>query len=209
MTKKVLSATFVAWLPLAITIVIFSGLAYVVVQQNYRQSANDPQIQIAEDLATAIAQGQPADQIVPAQGTTELANTLSPFVMIYSASSTLVGSSALLGGKNPSFPTSVFDSVRTHGQWRQTWQPAPGVREAVVVEPFSGTSSGFLVVGRSLKEIEIRENQTERLAGLAGILALVLTFIFQLFFINRAMKPRVLEEVTLDVKLTETSPKEM
>jgi hypothetical protein len=209
MTKKVLSATFVAWLPLAITIVIFSGLAYAVVQQNYRQSANDPQIQIAEDLATAIAQGQPVNQIVPAQGTTELASTLSPFVMIYSSTSTLIGSSALLDGKNPSFPTSVFDSVRAHGQWRQTWQPAPGVREAVVVAPFSGTSSGFLVVGRSLKEIEIREGKTELMSGIAGIIALVLTFICMLFFTNRAMKPRVVEELSLDVKLTENPPKEM
>lgn len=209
MTKKVLRATFVNWLPFAIIIVIFSGLVYGTVQQVYRQSANDPQIQIAEDLATAIAQGQPADQIVPVQGTTELANTLSPFVMIYNATSTLIGSSALLDGKNPSFPTSVFDYVKAHGQWRQTWQPAPGVREAVVVQAFSGTSSGFLVVGRSLKEIEVRENQTELLSGLAGIIALVLTFIVMLFFTNKSLKPRVLEELTLDVKLTENPPKPM
>jgi len=210
MTKKVLSATFVSWLPFAIIIVIFSGLAYAVVQQNYRQGANDPQIQIAQDLATAISQGQPADQIVPAQGTTELAGTLSPFVMIYSATSTLTGSSALLDGKNPSFPTSVFDYVRVHGQWRQTWQPASNVREAVVVQSYtSGASSGFLVVGRSLKEIEIRENQTQRLSGLAGILALVLTFVVMLWTTNSAMKPKVIEEVTLDVKLTDTTPKPM
>lgn len=207
MLKKVLSATFVSWLPFAIIIVIFSGLAYATVQQAYRQSANDPQIQIAEDLASAISQGQPADQIVPAQGTTELAGTLSPFVMIYSATSTLIGSSALLDGKNPSFPTSVFDYVKAHGQWRQTWQPAPGVREAVVVKAFSGASSGFLVVGRSLKEIEVRESQTLLLSGLAGIIALVLTFIALLFFTNKALKPRVLEELFLDVKITENPPK--
>jgi hypothetical protein len=209
MTKKVLSATFVAWLPFAVIIIIFSGLAYATVQQSYRQSANDPQIQIAQDLATAISQGQPADQIVPAQGTTELAGTLSPFVMIYNATSTLVGSSALLDGKNPSFPVSVFDYVRAHGEWRQTWQPAAGIREAVVVRAFSGASSGFLVVGRSLKEIEIRENQTEFLSGLAGIIALVLTFIVLLFFTNKSMKPRVLEELSVDVKITENPPKEM
>jgi hypothetical protein len=208
MTKKVLCAAFNAWLPFAIIIVIFSGLAYAVVQQNYRQSANDPQIQIAEDLASAIAQGQPADQIVPTQGTTELAKTLSPFVMIYSSTSTLIGSSALLNGKNPSFPASVFDRVALHGEWRQTWQPAPGVREAVVVKPFSGATSGFLVVGRSLREVEARESQTVFMSGLAGVIALVLTFIVLLYFTNKAMKPRVLEEMTLDVKLTENSPKE-
>jgi hypothetical protein len=208
MTKKVLSQTFYAWLPFAVIIVIFSGLAYATVQQVYRQSANDPQIQIAQDLATAIAQGQAQpDQIVPAQGTTELGGTLSPFVMIYSSTSTLIGSSALLNGKNPSFPASVFDYVRAHGQWRQTWQPAPNVREAVVVQPYSGTTSGFLVVGRSLKEIEIRENATELMSGLAGLIALVLTFVVLLFFTNKELKPKVLEELTLDVKLTENQPK--
>jgi hypothetical protein len=189
--KKVLCATFNAWLPLVIVIVIFSGLAYAEAQQVYRQSANDPQIQIAEDLAAAIAQGQPVDQIVPAQGTTELSSTLSPFVMIYSASSTLIGSSALLDGKNPSFPTSVFDQVKVHGQWRQTWQPAPGVREAVVVTAYSGTSSGFLVVGRSLKEIEMREQSAEYMAGVAGIIALALTFIVYMYFVNKKMKPEM------------------
>ncbi len=210
MTKKVLSATFVSWLPFAIIIVIFSGLAYATVQQVYRQSANDPQIQIAEDLATAITQGQAQpNQIVPAQGTTELASTLSPFVMIYNATGTLIGSSALLNGKNPSFPASVFDYVRAHGQWRQTWQPAPNVREAIVVKAYSGTNSGFIVVGRSLREIEVRENQTLLMSTTAGIIALVLTFVVLLFFTNKAMKPRVLEDVTLDVKLTENPPKPM
>lgn len=208
MTKKVLCATFNAWLPFAIIIVIFSGLAYAAVQQSYRQSANDPQIQIAEDLATAIAQGQAQPgQIAPAQGTTEIAGTLSPFVLIYNATSTLIGSSALLDGKNPSFPTSVFDYVRAHGEWRQTWQPANGVREAVVVVPYSGGSSGFLVVGRSLKEIEIRENQTEFLSAMAGLIALVLTFIVLLYFTNKSLKSRVVEELTLDVKLTGNSSK--
>ena len=125
--------------------------------------------------------------------------------MIYNATSTLIGSSALLNGKNPSFPTLVFNYVRTHGQWRQTWQPAPGVREAVVVAPYSGTSSGFLVVGRSLKEIEIRENQTLLLSGLAGIIALVLTFIVMLFFTNRSLKPRSnWKKLSMDVKITGT-----
>lgn len=207
--KKVLSAAFVNWLPFGVIIVIFSGLVYAAVQQNYRQSANDPQIQIARDLVTAIEQGQPADQIVPPQGDTELSKTLSPFVMIYSASSTLVGSSAVLDGKLPSFPSSVLGYVKIHGEDRLTWQPRPGVREAVVVKAFSGQQSGFVVVGRSLAEIEIRENRTCLMAALAGILALALTFIIILFLTNKSMRPRVLEELSMDVKIVENSEKEM
>ena len=46
MDKKVLREVFINWLPLAVIIVIFSGLVYGVVQQNYRQGANDPLLQI-------------------------------------------------------------------------------------------------------------------------------------------------------------------
>ena len=74
---------------------------------------------------------------------------------------------------------------------------------------FGGANPGFVLAGRSLRDIEIRENQTELMSGLAGIIALVLTFIVMLFFTNKSLKPRVLEELSLDVKLTENPPKPM
>ena len=74
---------------------------------------------------------------------------------------------------------------------------------------FGGSNPGFVLAGRSLKEIEIRESQILLLSGLAGIIALVLTFIVMLFFTNKSLKPRVLDELSLDVKLTENSPKQM
>src|SRR6185436_9409124 len=42
---------FIAWLPLAVAITGVCGLVYATVHQNYRQSLNDPQIEIAEYLA--------------------------------------------------------------------------------------------------------------------------------------------------------------
>jgi hypothetical protein len=208
MTKKVLCQTFNAWLPLAVVIVIFSGLAYAAVQQNYRQSANDPQIQIAEDIADAINTGkaQP-DSIVSPEPTADISSSLATFAAIYSATGTPVGSSVSLDGKLPTLPSRIFDYARLHKEDHLTWQPKAGVRIAAVVVYFGGANPGFVLVGRSLREIEIREGQTELMSGLAGIIALVLTFIVMLYFTNKAMKPRVLEELSLDVKITENPPK--
>jgi hypothetical protein len=204
MTKKVLYQAFVNWLPFAIIIVIFSGLAYGTVQQVYRQSANDQLFQVIESITNNINQGQPLSQIVPAQGITDLTATILPFAMVYDATSTEIGSSILLDGKNPTVPAGMLAAAKARGQLAETWQPALGVREAVVVKYLSGTQSGYLVVGRSLKQTEILENQTLLMSEIAGIIALVLTFIVLLFFANRAMAPEVKEEVTLDIKLTET-----
>lgn len=204
MTKKVLCQTFYNWLPFAIIIVIFSGLAYATVQQVYRQSANDQLFQAVESLTSNIEQGQPLSQIVPAQGVTELASTILPFAIVYDASSTEIGSSVLLNGKNPSVPSGTLAAAKAKGQIAETWQPAPGVREAIVVKYLSGAQTGYLVLGRSLTRTEILENQTLLMSGMAGIAALALTFIVLLFFANKALMPEVKEEVTLDIKLTET-----
>ncbi len=168
---------FKAWLPFAVVILVLSGLAYVLVQQNYRQSANDPQIQIAEDVATAISGGTPADQIVPAEGSTEMAKTLSPFVQIYGDDGKIIGSSILVDGKNPTVPAGVFDYVKKHGQDRFTWQPKKGVRSAAVMTHFTGVRPGFVLAGRSLREVEIREQQALYLAGIGALASLVISFL--------------------------------
>ena len=49
---------FLLWLPLGLVTLILCGLVNLAVQQNYRMSANDPQIQAAEDVAAAISQGK-------------------------------------------------------------------------------------------------------------------------------------------------------
>ena len=175
--KKVILTTKKYWLPFAAVIVIFSGLVYAAVQQNFRMSANDPQIQAVEDIVNAITSGNAsADSIVTSNPTTDIASSLSTFAAVYSATGTPIGSSVALGGKLPTLPSRVFDFAKKHGQDRFTWQPSPGVRIAAVVGAFSGKDPGFILVGRSLREVEIRENQLLLMSGSAGIVALVVTF---------------------------------
>ncbi len=176
--KAVLTETTKNWLPLAVTIVIFTGLILVAVQQNYRNSANDPQIQIAEDVATAINNGSAApDAIVSPTPTTDMAASLSSFVTIYSATGTPIGSSVSLDGKLPTLPSGIFDNVKTHGQDRFTWEPQKDLRIATVVTKYTtGSDSGFVLAGRSLRDIETRESQLSLMSLIAGLAALILSF---------------------------------
>lgn len=180
--QKVLTDSLKSWLPLAAAIVIFSGLTYVSVQQSYRQMANDPQIQIAEDVADAISQGTPAESIVPATGNTDIKKSLSAFVLIYDDSGKQIGSSAIIDGKNPEYPKGVFDVVKQKGETRVTWQPQAGVRMATVVTRYTGKQSGYVVAGRSLKQVEERVEQLTKMVALATALSLIVTLLLVFLF---------------------------
>ncbi len=173
---------FMKWLPLAIVTIVLAGTVYVAIQQNYRMSANDPQIQVAEDVAEAITSGTAApDSIVPAAPTADMTKSLSTFLIIYSASGTPVGGSVALDGKIPTPPAGVFDNVKKHGQERLTWQPKAGVRMATVIVSFAGPESGYVLVGRSLEEVEARIMQLGLLVGLGTLVALILSFLAMFF----------------------------
>jgi hypothetical protein len=149
------------------------------VQQDIRQTANDPQISIAEDLSVALSSGDARPQdIVPPGQTVDISTSLDPYVIIYDASGTVLASSATLGGQTPTVPSGVFTSVAQHGEDRFTWQPRVGVRNAVVVDAWSGSgASGFILVGRSMREVEIREDNILHIAELAWILGLIVMFV--------------------------------
>jgi hypothetical protein len=145
------------WLLVAIIITGFSGLLEATVQQVIRQSADDPQIQMAEDTATALANGQQVQNVVPAEKV-DIAKSLATYIIVFDANGKAIASSAQLNGQSPSPPAGVFDYVKQNGEDRITWQPQTGVRSAAVVTQFQGSNSGFVLAGRSLREVEIRED---------------------------------------------------
>jgi len=98
-----------------------------------------------------------------------LATSLQPYVLVFDNDKNLIAENAQLNGQAPPFPPSVFDSARSRGQDRITWQPAPGVRSAVVVQPWRG---GFVVVGRSLRLVEERIDQLQLLIGFGWLVTL-------------------------------------
>ena len=176
--KKTFRKSFILWLPFAAMITFVCLLGYGLVQQDLRQTANDPQVQIVEDVAVALSSGSAAPQdIVPPGQSVDISTSLDPYVIISDASGTVLASSASLHGATPTVPNGVFANVRQNGEDRFTWQPQGGVRSAVVVRAWSGTAgSGFVLAGRSLREIEIREDNILRLTELAWLAGLVVMF---------------------------------
>lgn len=176
--KNVWLEVFKQWLPLGVAIVVLSGLVYVAVQQNYRTAANDPQIQVARDIATAINEGTPAESIVSASPTVSIDASLSTFVTMYNATNTPIGSSVSLDGKLPTLPSKVFDTVKAKGEYSFTWQPQSGIRIAAVVTSYkSGSSTGYILAGRSLKEVDLRINKLMQTTAVATALALLLSYL--------------------------------
>ena len=165
--------------------VILAGIAtgialalYAIPQQVLRNGANDPQIQLATDAAARLEGGAALAEAIPA-GEVDMARSLAPFVIAYDDQGRPLASQAKLNGGVPVPPAGVFDFVRQHGEERVSWQPilgsARGVRVAAVVERVSGAQPGFVIAGRSLREVEARIEQVRIMAGLTwlGMLALI------------------------------------
>ena len=167
------------WLPLAAVLTLVSGLVYGAVQQDLRQNANDPQIQMAEDAAAAVGSGQPAQAVVGAVPV-DMASSLAPYLMVFAANGQLVAASVRLDGAPPTLPAGLASYMSEHNEDRVTWQPRAGVRSAAVLRRVADPPGGFVLAGRSLREVEIRETAVLRLVaaiwlgGLGGLLVLVL-----------------------------------
>jgi hypothetical protein len=175
-TVQKVTHIFKKWLIVALVTSAFCCLVYAAVQQSLRQGANDPQIQMAEDIASQMENGGTTASVMSANPV-NLGHSLATFVILFNNQGTQIASSAQLHGQNPQLPGGVLDYVRQHGEDRLTWQPEPGVRIAAVVTGFSGANPGFVLVGRSLREVERRIDQITLFCGVTWLLTLGLAVI--------------------------------
>lgn len=163
------------WLPLGVTITILCGLVYGLSQYSLKMSANDPQIQMSEDLAKRLATGENPMLLMP----TEIVNLnegLGTFVIVFDETGQIMSSTARLDGKVRGVPMGVLDHAKRQGQNKVTWMPQPGLRFATVTTAFSGARNGTVLVGRSLRLIEARQRQIESYVLMGCLLALSSSF---------------------------------
>jgi hypothetical protein len=165
------------WLPIAVVALVLCCLVYLAAQQALRDGANDPQIQMAEDGASALATGSIPQSLLPA-APIDVGRSLAPFLIFYDDVGKVVASSASLHGQPPSPPAGVFEYVRKNGEERVTWQPEPGVRIASVIIRVNGSQSGFVLAGRSLREVEKRAARVMNEAGAALLFTLGISLAF-------------------------------
>jgi len=157
------------WIPAAVLATLACGLIYVVGQQGLRTAANDPQIQLAEDAATALDAGASPASVVGA-ATVDTSTSLAPFVVVYDPAGTVLASDGRLDGAAPVPPIGVLRHARSDPPNLVTWQPRSGLRFATATVPWSG---GTVMAARSLREVERREDQALALAGLGWLAMLV------------------------------------
>ena len=176
-----------------VLIALFSALTlgFVIIEQNsLRQSANDPQLGMATDLASRLARGTSASASVP-NDQTDMDASLSAFVIAYDEQGQVLASSAQLNGAVPQLPRGVLDFVRRNGEERVTWAPRRDVRIASVVRHVSGARGGFVLAGRNLREIESRKDLVLEQAALVWLGLLGILFVGTFFFgwLTRAPSP--------------------
>ena len=189
--KSLLRILF-TWVPFAVVVTGICGLIYLTVQQNYRQSLYDPQIQMAEDAAAALAKGVAADTLVPTQQI-DIAQSLAPWIAIYDEGGTHLYSSGELDGSVPKLPLGVYaytkgmigDVVdvrriplgeKIPNEDRLTWQPQPGVRQAIIVVWVPQTKQ-FVIAGRNMREVEKRESALSTTVFLAWLAIMAVSLI--------------------------------
>src|SRR5437879_10362155 len=102
---------------MALIVTGFSGLIYTAVQQDIRQSADDPQIQMAEDTAAKLANGQQLQNVVSSEKV-DIARSLAPYIIVFDTTGKPIASSAILDGQTPTIPPGVFDYVRQNDEDR-------------------------------------------------------------------------------------------
>ncbi|MFO0704634.1 MAG: hypothetical protein U0517_01485 [Candidatus Andersenbacteria bacterium] len=182
---------FLAWIPLGLAIILVTGLLYATVQQVYRRSADDPQVQIVQELARDLAAGQDPTAL-DAGKKLDLTETSAPFVILYDKDGKVMASTVTLNNNPAIVPSGALHETDNGQQNRITWQPQDGVREALVIEHYKtqdGKAEGYIVVGRSLKEIEAREADLMTMLALGLGVTLITTLVASLL-VGKLQKPK-------------------
>jgi hypothetical protein len=186
--KKIFIRSFTLWLPLVVATTGIFSFAYLATQQNYRQSLNDPQIQMAEDAAVSLAANYiPANVVVRGVSLVDMTTSLASWTVVYDASGVPLESSGVLDGASPRLPAELFDtstwnsgktfSAPTGSETRVTWQPRDGVRQAVVLVSFHTPQGvGYVAVGRSMRVVEDRIINLTHLAVVAWGVTILASF---------------------------------
>lgn len=163
------------FLPLAVLATCVLGTVYAVVQNGLRTGADELPLTLAIDAGARLDAGTaPATVVASAAwagtASVDVAGSLSPFIVVFDGGSKVLATNAQLDGADPVPPAGVMATATVATPNRVTWQPRPGVRVATVTVRWSG---GTVLVGRSLREVERREDQVLVLVAAAGVATLL------------------------------------
>jgi hypothetical protein len=162
----------ISHLAACLIVTLLCGLIYTSVQQSHRSAANDPQLQMARDIANSLNNNRSPNRLFADSIPIDISKTLAPFVVLYNKNGEPVQSTGLLDGNFPKLPNGVFDFSRKNQEDVITWQPRRGIRMAMVVEYVQSPNISFVAVGRSLLEVENRVQNLTFMVFIAWIICI-------------------------------------
>jgi hypothetical protein len=142
------------WILISGVITVAALTSFVGVQQVLRRAADHPQIEIARAAADRLSAGASPQSLVTGSPI-DIASSSDTYLIVVDSTGALLATSAQLDGGSVIPPTGVFNYVGDHGEDVISWQPAAGVRSAIVIDSFRG---GYVVAGRSLTWTEEAES---------------------------------------------------
>lgn len=166
----------------ATVITLAIAFTYLTAQQVLRLSANDPQAEAAGNLQSILEQGEPAESF-NSPTPVDPQKSLTTFAVVYDESGKPLAGSVSVDGQLPAPALEVLEQAKGKTDHRVTWQPKEGVKIASVVRHFGGQTPGYVLVGRSLAEIDQRAQQLLILSGISlGLSWLILGLMSAIFF---------------------------
>ena len=179
-TYRTFGMYFTYWLLATALITVFYGTIYVAFQQTLRRSADQPQMQMAEDEAIALSHSAvPTEFVNVDKGLIDPTYSLAPFTIIYNEKGNVIASNGTMKGHALTIPRGVYTYTTTIGEDRVTWEPVPGVRIAMVSVPYT---KGIVVIGRSLREVEKIERFVLACIQIGWLLSFITISLFILFY---------------------------
>lgn len=164
-----------------IVLTFFWVLVYAIPQQALRRAANHPQIEMAKEAATAVGQLDVPPYLIKNPGKVDIASSSLPYLIVFDENKKVILSTAVLGTQDPVPPLGVLSYAQKHQIDKVTWQPKPGVRQAIVAMPYNGKYSGFVVAGRSLTSTEKKEDLFFKLAFWGWVISIFLLLASMVF----------------------------
>ena len=175
----------------AIIVTVIFLFIYASVQQSYRTTANDPQIQLASEIKQRLENSESIQDFFP-KDTVDLSKSPSVFAMLLDNQNHVTHSSGFLHNENPMLPKGVLDFVKTNGEDRVTWQPQPNVRMATVIMKINTDNISYVAVGRSLKEVEVRESNLVFMTFVGWIICIAIIAInAAIYFFMKSKKTEI------------------
>jgi hypothetical protein len=163
------------WIAGVLLITLAAGTVWLSYGLSLRNGGDRQPLQLVARAAGQLTTGSPPGSVLPP--VINMASNPAPFVIVYDPQHHVLASSGRLGGRTPALPAGVLVWVASHGQERITWQPAPGLREAAIIEPYLGPHPGFVLAAQSLQTISAQQRSLTWSVACIWLAALVLSFL--------------------------------